>query len=64
MAVFIRCLAASVAIFAAGVFISLRIMRWEQGKLRRLSDAMRSLEEFLDEQSDGEGAESADKEDN
>ena len=39
-------------------------MRWEQGKLRRLSDAMRSLEEFLDEQADGEGAESADKEDN
>lgn len=64
MSVFIRCLAASVAIFAAGVFISLRIMRWEQGKLRRLSDAMRSLEEFLDEQADGEGAESADKDDN
>lgn len=64
MAVLIRCLAASVAIFAAGVFISLRIMRWEQGKLRRLSDAMRSLEEFLDEQADGEEVESADKEDN
>lgn len=63
MSVFVKYLAASVAIFAAGVFVSLRIMRWEQGKLRRLSDAMRSLEEFLDEE-DGDGdAGCADKED-
>lgn len=55
VALLVKCLAASLAIFAAGVFVSLRIMRWEQGKLRRLNEAMRQIEEFLDEGDDMAG---------
>lgn len=55
-AVFVRCLAASLAIFAAGVFVSWRIMRWEHGRLRRLNEAVRQIEEFL-----GEGEAAADE---
>lgn len=64
MSMFVKYLAASVAIFAAGVFVSLRIMRWEQGKLRRLSDAMRRLEEFLDDEACGESSDNSDNSDN
>lgn len=48
-AVFVRCLAASLAIFAVGLFVSWRIMRWEQDRLRRLNEAVRQIEEFLGE---------------
>lgn len=49
VSMFVRCLAASLAIFAVGVAISLKIMRWEQGKLRRLNEAARQIEDFLSE---------------
>lgn len=55
MSLFVKCLAASLAIFAVGVFVSLRIMRWEQGRLRRLNRAARELEEFLRDGDDAAG---------
>lgn len=47
VALFVRCLVASLAIFAAGVAVSWRIMRWEHSRLQRIDRAARELEEFL-----------------
>ena len=47
VALFVRCLVTSFVIFAVGVALSWRIMRWEQSRLQRIDRAARELEEFL-----------------